>query len=91
MTRELHGDTRFPSSQSMIVRTYRHMDHGARLTSAMTAKTFVLVAIMYVDDTDSLHWAPTPTTTDEELTARVQKAGDNWGQLSQESGGDSEA
>ena len=42
---------------------------------------------MYVEDTDSLHWAPTPTTSDEELIERVQKADNNWGQLSQESGG----
>ena len=61
------------------------MGHGVHLTSAMTARTFLLVAILFVDDTDSLHWAPTLTTKDEELTKRVQKAGDDWGHLSQAS------
>ena len=53
----------------------------------MTARTSLLAAILFVDDTDSLHWAPTPTTMDEELIERVQKAGNNWGHLSQESEG----
>ena len=63
------------------------MGHGAHLTSAKTASRFILAAIAYVDDTDLLHWAPTPATTDEELIEQVQKAGDDWGHLSQESGG----
>ena len=65
----------FLALSSMIVRAYQRMRHGARLTSAMTARTFLLAAIMFVDDTDSLHWAPTPTIADKELIERVQKAG----------------
>ena len=36
---------------------------------------FCLAAVMYVDDTDLLHWAPEATTTDSELIEYVQVAG----------------
>ena len=54
----------FLALSSMIVRAYRRMGHGARLTSVMSVRMFLLAAIMYVDDTDLLHWAPTLTTSD---------------------------
>ncbi len=63
------------------------MGHEAKLTSAKTASIFILSAIMFIDDTDLLHWAPTPTTTDDELIKQVQGAGYNWGMLVQEPGG----
>ncbi len=63
------------------------MGHGAKLTSTLTATRFILAAIMFVDDTDLLHWAPLPTTSDEELIEQVQVASDDWGRISQETGG----
>ncbi len=42
---------------------------------------------MYVDDTDLLHWAPSPETTDDELIDLVQQATMDWGKLSQATGG----
>jgi len=77
----------FGSLGSMIVRAYRRMGHGAKLTSAKTASLFILAAIMFVDDTDLLHWAPTPSTSDDELIEQVQDAGYDWGMLVQASGG----
>jgi len=63
------------------------MGHKAKLTLAKTASIFILAAIMFVDDTDLLHWAPTLTTSDEELIDQVQAAGYYWGTLVQASGG----
>ena len=40
-----------------------------------------------VDDTDLLHRAVSPTTSDEELIAQVQQATFDWGLLSQATGG----
>jgi len=48
---------------------------------------FLIAAVMYVDDTDLLHWAPFVTTTDEELIEQVQQATNDWGLLSQATGG----
>ncbi len=71
----------------MIVHTYQHMDHGAHFTSAMAASCLILAAIIYVHDTDLLHWDPTPTTLDKELIEYVENAGNDWGHLLQESRG----
>ena len=54
----------FLALNSMIVCAYRRMGHGARLTSVMSVRMFLLAAIMHVDDTDLLHWDPTLTTLD---------------------------
>ncbi len=49
---------------------------------------FVLAAVMYVDDTDMLHWPPSPhTSSSEELIEHVQQATTDWGNLTQASSG----
>ena len=63
------------------------MGHGAKLTSAYTSRMFILAAVMYVDDTDLLHWAPSPTTSSGELVQQVQEATNDWGLLGQATGG----
>ena len=77
----------FSALSTLAVNAYRRLGHGAKLTSAYSCRTFLLAMIMYVDDTDALHWAPSPTTTDEELIAQVQKATDDWGALVHATGG----
>ena len=57
----------FSALSALVVNAYRRMGHGAKLTSAYTCHMFILVAVMYVDDTDLLHWAPSPTTSSGEL------------------------
>ena len=42
---------------------------------------------MFVDDTDLLHLAPSPETTDEELIDQMQQATLDWGKLAQATGG----
>ena len=53
----------------------------------MTARVFLLAAIMFVDDTDLLHWAPSPTTSDEALIELIQGASNDWAHIAQETGG----
>ena len=48
---------------------------------------FLLAAVMYVDDTDLLHLAPSKQTTDEELFTQVEDSTKAWGQLAQATGG----
>jgi hypothetical protein len=43
--------------------------------------------MMYVNDTDMLHWPPSPHTIPDELIEHVQQATTNWGNLTQTSGG----
>ena len=71
----------------LIVNAYRRMGHGPKLTSAYMSRLFLLAAIMYVDDTDLLHWADSPTTSDAELIAQVQTASTDWSMLAQATGG----
>ena len=82
----LRGRSRIYSS-ALVVNAYRRMGHGATLTSAYTARLFILAAVMYVDDTDLLYWAPSPTTTTAELVDQVQAATTDWGMLAQATGG----
>ena len=48
---------------------------------------FLLAAVMYVDDTDLLHWPSFTITEPKELIEYVQQATNDWGNLSQASGG----
>ena len=47
---------------------------------------FILAVIMYVVDTDLLHWSPPPNTTDEEFTKETQVASNGYGTTSQATG-----
>ena len=42
---------------------------------------------MYVEDTDLLHWAEIPETTDEELIEKVQWELDVWADIVNATGG----
>ena len=50
-------------------------------------RDFLLAAIMYVDDTDLLHWAPNSRCTVEKLIEQVQEETTQWGMLAQSTGG----
>ena len=51
------------------------------------ARLFILVAVMYVDDTDWLHLGESPQMSDNDLVAQVQLATTDAGMLSQATGG----
>jgi len=72
---------------TLIVNAYKRLGHGAKLTSSYMARLFLLAAVMYVDDTDLLHLASSPETTDEELISQAQHQVIDWGMLVQATGG----
>ena len=47
----------------------------------------MLAAVMYVDDTDLLHWAKSPEVEDEELIESVQRDIKVWREIAQSTGG----
>ena len=48
---------------------------------------FLFAAVMYVDDTDLLHWAASPEDKDEEPIKSVQRDVKSWGEIVQSTGG----
>ncbi len=77
----------FLALSSLIVNGYRRQGHGANVTLAFVGHLFTLAAVMYVDDTDILHWPPSAYTDDNKLASYVQRATMGWGHLSQALGG----
>ena len=63
------------------------MGHGAKILSSHLARLFFLAMVMYVDDTDLLHWPPSTITDPKELIQYVQHATTDYGKLAQASGG----
>jgi hypothetical protein len=83
------GSGAFPplASSSLIINAYRLMGHGAKIRSSYASRLFHLTAVMYVDDTDLLHWLESATTEPDKLVAHIQRATMDYGQLTQASGG----
>ena len=71
---------------ALIVNAYKEMGYGAKMVTPYTARLFVLAAVLYVDDTDMLHWADNRLATDEELLAQAQDEVDAWAHLAQATG-----
>ena len=66
---------------------YKRLGHGMTTHSAISQRLFLLAAIIYVDDTDLIHWAKFYGMTDDDFIADVQKGVTDWGKLVQASGG----
>ena len=77
----------FAVLSSLVVKAYKRMGHGANLSSAMFQRVFLLAAVMYVDDTDLIHWAHDSSVDAEDLLSQVQEEVTNWGLLAQATGG----
>ena len=77
----------FTVVSTLLLMAYINMGHGVKINSAISGILFTLAAIIYVDDTDLLHWAPRPDMTDEEFFDHVQEAALAWGNLAIASGG----
>jgi hypothetical protein len=63
------------------------LGHGARILSSYTRRLFHLTAVIYVDDTDLLHWPASPYTEPEELVETVQSSTNDYSHLANASGG----
>jgi hypothetical protein len=59
---------------SLIINVYCCMGHGAKIRSSYALRLFHLTAVMYVDDTNLLHWPESSTTETNKLVAHVQRA-----------------
>jgi hypothetical protein len=77
----------FMALSSLFVNAYQCLGHGSKLLSLYSAYLFHRSAIMYVNNTDLLHWPDTSATEPEELIAHVQRATMDYGHLPQMSGG----
>jgi hypothetical protein len=77
----------FMALSSLIINAYHRLGHGAKILSLYSSCLFHLSAVMYVDDTDLLHWPESAAVEPKELIAQVQNAMMDYGRLAQASGG----
>jgi hypothetical protein len=66
---------------SLIVNAYLHDGFGARIYSSYYKRLLILVAVMYVNNTDLVHWSSLPSCTPVKLIAAAQTATYAWGGL----------
>jgi hypothetical protein len=66
---------------------YKRLGHGINMESSISAPIFLLAAIIYVDDTDLLHWAKFYGISDKKFVQCIQTATTDWGMLVQATGG----
>lgn len=78
----------FLALSSLIVNAYCQQGHGARVLSSFSQRLFHLTSVIYVDNTNLLHWPPSSATDPEELVEHVQHATTDYGRLAIASGGD---
>jgi hypothetical protein len=57
----------FTALSLLIVNAYRRMGHFLNILLSYSVRLFFLAAVMYVNDTNLLHWPPSTTTEPEEL------------------------
>ena len=77
----------FMALSLLIVNAYRRLGHGAKILSSYTARLFHVSAVIYVDDTNLLHWPSDGGTDPDGLVLHVQEATRDYGLLAQASGG----
>ena len=71
----------FISVSSLIVNGYLRDGYSARIYSSYYKQLLILAAVMYVDNTDLVHWSSMPSCTPTELIAAAQTAAYAWGGL----------
>ena len=76
----------FGALSSIAVNAYKRAGGGAKITTPRSGRVFLLAAVMYVDDTDLLHWAPKARTNDKDLIKQIQRDVNLWGEIVQSTG-----
>ncbi len=71
----------FTALSSLIVNAYLREGFGAKMYSSYYRQLLLLAVVMYVDDTDMIHWAQNPSCSPGELIAAAQTATNAWGVL----------
>ncbi len=76
----------FLALSSFFLNAYRRIGHGAKILSSYTQRLFHLTAVMYVNDTNLLHWPGTSSIDSNELIVAIQRATTDYGRLNIASG-----
>jgi hypothetical protein len=71
----------FTALSSLIVKACLRDGYGAQIYSSYYKQLLLFAAIMYVDDTDLIHWSRIPIYNPEELISVAQTATYAWGGL----------
>ena len=71
----------FTAMSSIIANAYLRDGFGAHIYSSYYICLHILAAVMYVDDTNLVHWSSMPSCTPAKLTAAAQTATYAWGGL----------
>ena len=77
----------FTADSALMINAYKRLGHGCNYTSCLTGAMFFFAAILYVDDTDLLLRAPTPTSPTVVLYKLIQRAINDWAELIMATGG----
>ncbi|KAL7502290.1 hypothetical protein ACHAXN_001984 [Cyclotella atomus] len=72
---------------TLAVNSYKTLGHGMTATMSRSQRIVLLAAIIYVDDTDLLHWGEFYGISDTTFLSRIQRAINDWGKLLQATGG----
>ena len=72
---------------TLAVNSYKTLGHGMTATMSRSQRIVLLAAIIYVDDTDLLHWGEFYGISDTAFLSRIQRAINDWGKLLQATGG----
>ncbi len=75
------ADPGFTVMSLLIVNAYLHDSFGARIYSSCYTRLLILAAVMYVDNTNLVHWSSMPSCTPAELIAAAQTVTYVWGGL----------
>jgi len=70
----------------LVVNVDKRMGNGNKLTLAYTYRMILPYVVIYVDDTDLLHVAPSQEIYDEELVIYAEESSEAWGLLTQATG-----
>ncbi len=69
----------FTAMSSLIVNAYLCNGYGAQIYSSYYKQLLILAAVMYVEDTDLVHWSSVPSCTPTELIEAAQTVTSAWG------------
>jgi hypothetical protein len=72
---------------TLAINAYKTLGHGMQVPFSRSQRLLYLAAIIYVDDTDLLHWGKFYGIEDTEFLTDVQDAINDWGKLIQATGG----
>ena len=81
------GPAAFVMLSTILIRIMAGLGYGADLFAAYTATNLFLVCLMFVDDNDSWHTAPTVDTPGEDIVDKAQEMATTWEGLLRATGG----